>query len=164
MGPRCGGRDFGGQKKEDKDEATWIEIPEDFIINAVESLIEHIVNETFPDFTTRKSDGAYLKEWAILTPRNDDADTINAYMFQKLSGPTMTYNNADEDTADHHRARTVCDLGLNPDRIKRRGDHPNTADHTYIHTNTIAFNNEMATMPYQSLLHHDNKQKTRAVA
>ncbi|GJY58347.1 ATP-dependent DNA helicase PIF1-like protein, partial [Tanacetum coccineum] len=44
----------------------------------------------------RKSDGAYLKERAILTPRNDDADAINAYMLRKLPGPTMTYNNADE--------------------------------------------------------------------
>ncbi|GJY86872.1 ATP-dependent DNA helicase PIF1-like protein, partial [Tanacetum coccineum] len=77
-------------------QATWIEIPEDFIINAAESPIEQIVKETFPDFTTSKSDGAYLKERAILTPRNDDADAINAYMFRKLPGPTMTYNSADE--------------------------------------------------------------------
>ncbi|GJZ79549.1 ATP-dependent DNA helicase PIF1-like protein [Tanacetum coccineum] len=94
-GPRCEGRDCGSQKKEDEDEATWIEIPEDFIINAAESPIEQIVKETFPDFTTRKSDGAYLKERAILTPRNDDVDAINAYMFGKLPGP-MTYNRADE--------------------------------------------------------------------
>ncbi|GJU01810.1 ATP-dependent DNA helicase PIF1-like protein, partial [Tanacetum coccineum] len=76
--------------------ATWIEIPEDFIINAAESPIEQIVKETFPDFTTSKSDGAYLKERTILTPRNDDADAINAYMFEKLPCPTVTYNNADE--------------------------------------------------------------------
>ncbi|GJR40909.1 ATP-dependent DNA helicase PIF1-like protein [Tanacetum coccineum] len=69
------------KKKEDEDEATWIEIPEDFIINAPESPTEQIMKETFPDFSTRKSDGAYLKERAILTPRNDDADAINAYMF-----------------------------------------------------------------------------------
>ncbi|GKB14949.1 helicase [Tanacetum coccineum] len=50
------------KKKEDEDEPTWIEIPEDFIINAAESPIEQIVNETFPDFTTRKTDSAYLKE------------------------------------------------------------------------------------------------------
>ncbi|GKC12224.1 ATP-dependent DNA helicase PIF1-like protein [Tanacetum coccineum] len=84
------------KKKEDDDEPTWIEISEDFIINAAESPIEQTVNETFPDFTTRKSDGAYLKERAILTPRNDDADAINAYMFSKFPGPTITYNSADE--------------------------------------------------------------------
>ncbi|GKC32397.1 ATP-dependent DNA helicase PIF1-like protein [Tanacetum coccineum] len=84
------------QKKEDDDEATWIEIPEDFILSAAQSQIEHIVNDTFPDFISKKSDGEYLKERAILTPRNDDADEINAYMFKKLPGPTKTYNNADE--------------------------------------------------------------------
>nr|GEU30250.1 Gag-Pol polyprotein [Tanacetum cinerariifolium] len=83
-------------KKEDEDEPTWIEIPKDFIINVAKSPIEQIVKETFPDFTTRKSDGAYLKEQEILTPRNDDVDAINAYMFGKLPGPTMTYNSADE--------------------------------------------------------------------
>ncbi|GJS42020.1 ATP-dependent DNA helicase PIF1-like protein [Tanacetum coccineum] len=96
MGPRCGGRDCGSKKKEDEDEPTCIKIPEDFIINAAESPIEQIVNETFPNFTTKKSDGAYLKERAILTPRNNDADAIKAYMFSKLPGPTITYNNSDE--------------------------------------------------------------------
>ncbi|GJU39734.1 ATP-dependent DNA helicase PIF1-like protein [Tanacetum coccineum] len=86
---------WGNFKRVNEDEATWIEIPEDFIINAAESPIEQIVKETFPDFTTRKSDDAYLKERAILTPRNDDVDSINAYMFGKLPGP-MTYNRADE--------------------------------------------------------------------
>ncbi|GJX92958.1 ATP-dependent DNA helicase PIF1-like protein [Tanacetum coccineum] len=55
-----------------------------------------IVKEMFPDFAARKSKEAYLKERAILVPRNDDADAINAYMFEKLQGPTITYNIADE--------------------------------------------------------------------
>ncbi|GKF52653.1 ATP-dependent DNA helicase PIF1-like protein [Tanacetum coccineum] len=54
------------------------------------------MKETFPDFTSRKSDSAYLKERTILTPRNDDANAINAYMFGKLPGLTMTYNSADK--------------------------------------------------------------------
>nr|GEU35210.1 ATP-dependent DNA helicase PIF1-like [Tanacetum cinerariifolium] len=84
------------QKKEDDDEATWIEIPEDFILSATQSQIEHLVNDTFSNFIYRKSDGEYLKERVILTPTNDDADEINAYMFKKLPGPTKTYNSADE--------------------------------------------------------------------
>ncbi|GJV08193.1 ATP-dependent DNA helicase PIF1-like protein [Tanacetum coccineum] len=54
------------------------------------------VEETYPDFTTRQSDDEYLKERAILTPRNNDADAINAYMFKKLEGESVTYNSADE--------------------------------------------------------------------
>ncbi|GJX58119.1 ATP-dependent DNA helicase PIF1-like protein [Tanacetum coccineum] len=42
------------------------------------------------------SNDEYLKERAILTPKNDDADAINRYMFKKLGGDSVTYNSADE--------------------------------------------------------------------
>ncbi|GKE80974.1 ATP-dependent DNA helicase PIF1-like protein, partial [Tanacetum coccineum] len=64
--------------------------------SSVKSPIEEIVKETFPDFATKQSEEAHLKERAILTPRNDDVDAINAYMFEKLPRPTVTYNSADE--------------------------------------------------------------------
>nr|GEX15664.1 ATP-dependent DNA helicase PIF1-like [Tanacetum cinerariifolium] len=83
-------------KKQEEDEATWIEIPERFLIKAWTNPIEQIVQETYPDFTTRQNDDVYLKEHAILTLGNDDADTIDAYMLKKLAGDTITYNNADE--------------------------------------------------------------------
>ncbi|GJZ41551.1 ATP-dependent DNA helicase PIF1-like protein [Tanacetum coccineum] len=74
----------------------------------VSTPIEQIVLETYLDFTTRQTDESYLKERAILTPRNDDADAINEFIFKKLAGVSMTYNSADEiykasiDTADQH--------------------------------------------------------------
>ena len=82
--------------KEEEDEPTWIEIPEEFIIDTSNNPIGQIVKATFPDFTTRQVEDAYLKERAILTPRNDDADAINAYMFEQLKGKTITYKSADE--------------------------------------------------------------------
>nr|GEU84700.1 hypothetical protein [Tanacetum cinerariifolium] len=82
--------------KEGEDEAAWIEIPERFLIKSWESPIEWIMEETYLDFTTRQIDDEYLKEKATLTPRNDDADAINAYMFKKLEGGSITYNSADE--------------------------------------------------------------------
>ncbi|GJR41657.1 ATP-dependent DNA helicase PIF1-like protein [Tanacetum coccineum] len=101
------------QKKQGEDEATWIEIPERFLIKEWTNPIEQIVQETYPDFTTRQHDDDYLKERAILTPRNDDADAINAYMFKKLAGDTVTYNSADEickastDTLEQHNLYPV---------------------------------------------------------
>ena len=82
--------------KENEDEPTWIKIPEEFVINSWNNPIEEIVNNTFPDFTTRQHEDDYLKERAILTPKNDDSDAINAYMFEKLQGQPMTYKSADE--------------------------------------------------------------------
>ncbi|GKC88331.1 ATP-dependent DNA helicase PIF1-like protein [Tanacetum coccineum] len=96
-----------------EDEATWIEIPERFLIKEWTNPIEQIVQETYPDFTTRQHDNDYLKERAILTPRNDDSDAINAYMFKKLAGDTVTYTSADEickvstDTIEQHNLYPV---------------------------------------------------------
>ncbi|GJV06197.1 ATP-dependent DNA helicase PIF1-like protein [Tanacetum coccineum] len=67
--------------KEGEDEPTWIEIPEEFLIKLWNSPIEQIVSDTYPNFTTRQTIDEYLKERSILTPRNDDADAINEYMF-----------------------------------------------------------------------------------
>nr|GEY41337.1 hypothetical protein [Tanacetum cinerariifolium] len=82
--------------KDGEDEPTWIKIPKRFLINLVKSQIKKIVAETYPNFIERQRDDAYLRERAILTPRNDDAGTINAYMFDKLEGDSVTYNSADE--------------------------------------------------------------------
>nr|GFC80719.1 hypothetical protein [Tanacetum cinerariifolium] len=95
-------------KKESKDEPTWIEIPKEFLIKSRTSLIEQIVAKTYTDFTLRQDDDEYHTERAILTPRNDNADAINEYMFKKLGGPPVTYNSANKickastDTADQH--------------------------------------------------------------
>ncbi|GJZ51267.1 ATP-dependent DNA helicase PIF1 [Tanacetum coccineum] len=99
--------------KEGEDEPTWIDIPEKFLITNWNSPIQKIVDETYPDFTTRRTNDGYLKERAILTPRNEDADTINEYMFNKLPGEVVTYNSADEickastDNIDQHQLYPV---------------------------------------------------------
>nr|GEV01844.1 hypothetical protein [Tanacetum cinerariifolium] len=82
--------------KEGEDEPTWIDIPEKFLIKTWEYLIHKILKETYPDFNTRHTNDEYLKERAILTSRNDDADTINEFMFKQLPGESMTYNSANE--------------------------------------------------------------------
>nr|GEX57995.1 hypothetical protein CTI12_AA123990 [Tanacetum cinerariifolium] len=82
--------------KDREDEPTWIEIPETILIPSSDSPIQQIVKETYPNFIQRQKDDAYLRERAILTPINDDADAINAYMFDKLAGQAITYHSADE--------------------------------------------------------------------
>nr|GEV19385.1 AT hook motif-containing protein, putative [Tanacetum cinerariifolium] len=94
--------------KDGGDEPTWIEIPETFLIPSSESPIQQIVKETYPNFIQRKKDDTYLRERAILTPRNGNVDAINAYMFDKLAGRAITYHSANEickgstDTLDQH--------------------------------------------------------------
>ena len=81
---------------EGEDEPTWIEIPEKYIIKYTDSPIEQIIKETFPDFVGRQDDEDYLRERAILTPKNDDADEIIEAMFKKLKRPGKTYKSSDE--------------------------------------------------------------------
>ncbi|GKE92578.1 ATP-dependent DNA helicase PIF1-like protein, partial [Tanacetum coccineum] len=82
--------------KDGEDEPTWIDIPEKFLINSSNSPIEQIVTKTYPNFIERQKDDAYLREREILTPKNNDADAIIAYMFKKLEGEPVTYHSADE--------------------------------------------------------------------
>ncbi|GKF63655.1 ATP-dependent DNA helicase PIF1-like protein, partial [Tanacetum coccineum] len=89
-------------KKERGDEATWIEIPEEFLIKSWDSPIEQIVSDTYPNFTTRKTDDEYIKEREILTPRNEDADAINEYMFKKLGGAPDEICKATTNSLDQH--------------------------------------------------------------
>ncbi|GKE31487.1 ATP-dependent DNA helicase PIF1-like protein [Tanacetum coccineum] len=72
--------------KDGEDEPTWIQILEKFLINALNSPIAQIVAKTYPNFIERHKEDAYLRERAILTPRNDDANAINAYILDKLEG------------------------------------------------------------------------------
>ncbi|GJS55751.1 ATP-dependent DNA helicase PIF1-like protein [Tanacetum coccineum] len=122
--------------KDGEDEPTWIQILEKFLINASDSPITQIVAETYPNFIERQKDNTYLKERAILTPRNDDADAINAYMFDKLKGESITYNSADEickastDTLDQQHLYTIEFLntlnfpGMPPHALKLKKEFP----------------------------------------
>ncbi|GJT13360.1 retrovirus-related pol polyprotein from transposon TNT 1-94 [Tanacetum coccineum] len=76
--------------------ATSVVAKSRFSVAKTPTTTNKIVAETYPNFIERQKDDEYLKERAILIPRNDDADAINAYMFDKLKGESITYNNADE--------------------------------------------------------------------
>ncbi|XP_071717970.1 uncharacterized protein [Rutidosis leptorrhynchoides] len=98
--------------------------------------IEDIVNSIFPDFTQRQDDEDYLRERAILTPRNDDADEINKHMFKKLKGETMTFKSSDEickgstDALEQHQTYPVEFLnklnfpGVPPHKLKLKIGQP----------------------------------------
>ncbi|GJS15443.1 RNA-directed DNA polymerase, eukaryota [Tanacetum coccineum] len=95
--------------KEGEDEPTCIDILEKFLIKTWDCPIRKIMEETYPDFTSRRTNDEYLKERAILTPRNEDTYAINEYMFKKLPGEVVTYNSAAEickastDNIDQHQ-------------------------------------------------------------
>ncbi|GJX36237.1 ATP-dependent DNA helicase PIF1-like protein [Tanacetum coccineum] len=86
----------------------------------------------------RQIDDAYLRERAILMPRNDDDDAINAYMFDKLAGK-------------------------NPYRLTRGGYSRNTHDHLSVNTIKMALCLEKTAILSKAMLCNDNQQKPRTV-
>jgi hypothetical protein len=63
--------------KEGESEPSWIEIPDEFLLNATSDKVSCITNIVYPELTSKYMDLEYLKERAILTPTNDVADMIN---------------------------------------------------------------------------------------
>ncbi|XP_071718552.1 ATP-dependent DNA helicase RRM3-like [Rutidosis leptorrhynchoides] len=91
-----GNGNMTASSKDGEDEPSWIKIPNEFIVKYGINPIETIVDTIFPDFNLRQDDEDYLRERAILTPRNNDVDAINKHMFKKLQGETMTFKSPDE--------------------------------------------------------------------
>ncbi|GJS80461.1 hypothetical protein Tco_0730342 [Tanacetum coccineum] len=93
MSVRCGGWKFSGQKKE---EETWIEIPEEFIISSVKSPIEEIVKETFPDFATKKRPTVtYNSADEVCKASTDTLDQQHLYLLELL-GETISQEDVNQ--------------------------------------------------------------------
>ncbi|XP_071698894.1 uncharacterized protein [Rutidosis leptorrhynchoides] len=124
------------QCKDGEDEPMWIKIPNEYIVRSEKPPIEAIVEAIFQDFTVRQEDEEYLRERAILTPRNDDAAEINKYMFKRLEGASMTFKSSDEickgstDNIEQHHAYPVEFLnklnfpGVPPHKLKLKIGQP----------------------------------------
>ncbi|GKA08652.1 hypothetical protein Tco_0687983 [Tanacetum coccineum] len=133
--------------KDGEDKPTRIEIPEKFLINSSNSPIEQIIAETYPNFIERQRDDAYQRERAILTPRNDDAEAINAYMFDKLEGESVTYNSAN---------KIFKEFGENPNDVKRGRHGSYTHDHIDIDAVQMALFPQTETVHGQAMLCNDD--------
>ncbi|KAM5575513.1 hypothetical protein ABKV19_014465, partial [Rosa sericea] len=67
----------------DKD-TSWIEIPNDLLIHSYTNPIEAIFLATYSDFNINYNKFEYLKERAIVTPRNATVRDINDYVINLL--------------------------------------------------------------------------------
>ncbi|XP_024009269.1 uncharacterized protein LOC112084380 [Eutrema salsugineum] len=78
-----------------------IDIPDDLLIKDCKDPIKTIVKEIYGSSFSKETDPKFFQDRAILSPRNDDVDTINDYMLSKLSGVERTYLSCDSiDTAE----------------------------------------------------------------
>ncbi|XP_070678029.1 uncharacterized protein [Malus domestica] len=73
------------------EESCWVQIPEQFLIRFDEDPIKAMVSAVYTDFMTNFQDVPYLKERAIVTPRNDTAAGINDFLLGMVPGESRTY-------------------------------------------------------------------------
>ncbi|XP_071727278.1 uncharacterized protein [Rutidosis leptorrhynchoides] len=132
-----GDRKLPAQAREGEDKPTWIQIPEEFLLTSDPTPIESIVDAIFPDFSLNQTDDDYLRQRAILTPRNDYAAEINKHIFKRLTGEKKkTYKSSDEickgstDALEQHQSYPVeflnklNFLGVPPHKLKLKIGQP----------------------------------------
>ncbi|CAI0382355.1 unnamed protein product [Linum tenue] len=71
--------------------ADWIQIPELFLIQHEGNHIEAIAENIYESFDTNYRRPAYLKNRAIVAPRNATVSQINDYTMQRVPGDSKTY-------------------------------------------------------------------------
>ncbi|CAN6556225.1 unnamed protein product [Malus baccata var. baccata] len=73
------------------EESSWVEFPNQFLIHFDEDPIKAMVSAVYTNFKTNFRDVSYLKERAIVTPRNDTATEINDFVLGIVPGESRTY-------------------------------------------------------------------------
>ena len=71
----------------------WITFPPDFC-NMVQSVGE-LIEKVFPNIATNFSNGEWICERAILAPKNERVNSINAQILNSLPGSVSTYTSVD---------------------------------------------------------------------
>lgn len=79
----------------DEYEPTWVAIPKDILLEHNNSMIDTIVNQTYPDLATKLSDESYFKDRAILCPYNETVDDINNHILNILPTQIKTFQSSD---------------------------------------------------------------------
>ncbi|KAK2997551.1 hypothetical protein RJ639_024840 [Escallonia herrerae] len=88
---------------ENESDPTWIKVPTEFLIQHGDNPIQDIVKATYSELPTKYKEGRYLRERAILTPKNEDVERINSHILSSIPGKAKTYKSSD----------TICKASAN---------------------------------------------------
>ncbi|XP_061993578.1 uncharacterized protein LOC133711477 [Rosa rugosa] len=88
-------------------DASWIEIPKELLIHANDDPISQIFLATYPAFNQNHTNYDYLRERAIVTPRNKIVYEINDHIINQLPGDERIYLSSD----------TVCSTSENHEKL-----------------------------------------------
>jgi hypothetical protein len=75
-----------GSTQIDDGDSELIDIPPDILIAKSDSAIDDIIRSTYPNLAESYSDPIYLRERAIISPKNDTIDEINNHVLSLVPG------------------------------------------------------------------------------
>jgi ATP-dependent DNA helicase PIF1 len=93
-----------GTAHNEDDGSALIEIPRDILVPRIGSAVDDIVRSTYPNLETSYSDPVYLRERAIVSPKNDTIDEINTHVLSLIPGHERIYLSSDSlvDSSKEH--------------------------------------------------------------
>jgi hypothetical protein len=93
-----------GSTHTDDGDSELVEIPPDILVPKLGSTIDNIIRSTYPNLDTFYSDPNYLRERAIIAPKNDTIDEINNRVLSLISGHEKVYLSSDSlvETSKEH--------------------------------------------------------------
>ncbi|GJU45743.1 DNA helicase [Tanacetum coccineum] len=91
------GNDEVGEPDKDNNEDTfWITVPQQYCINPSEQALSELINFIYDEATLKTPTASAFQEKAIVCPKNDTADAVNARILSSVEGVTKTYLSRDE--------------------------------------------------------------------
>ena len=84
-----------GTAEIDDGDSELIEIPSDILVPRLDSAIDDIISFTYPNLEASYSDPTYLRERAIIAPKNDTIDEINSRILSLVLGNEKVYLSSD---------------------------------------------------------------------
>ena len=111
----------------------YVQLPDDILIEyESEESIHMLIDLVFPDLESKWTSATYMRERAILSTRNQHADSPDALMMDKFPGKENVYyshDSVDDDSYNNYphdflNSITPNGLPLHELKIKKLGDFP----------------------------------------
>ncbi|GKD41083.1 DNA helicase [Tanacetum coccineum] len=88
---------FGGKPDENNDEDTsWITIPQQYCLTPDEQGLSELIDFIYDDATLKAPTASTLQDKAIVCPKNDTANVVNAKILSTVKSTAKTYLSRDE--------------------------------------------------------------------
>nr|GEX85441.1 DNA helicase [Tanacetum cinerariifolium] len=88
--------EIGDPDEEDNEDSRWIIVPEEYCAPSNAVGMSQLIDSIYDDTTLKKPTTVNLQEKAIVCPKNDTADAVNAKILSLIEGPSRTYLSKDE--------------------------------------------------------------------